>query len=214
MLDEKLVAAYRAERAPRDAYGHTTHWPPARYALGVARATLEHAEVDRRFAALGALMYADVMHPSRVERAYNDFGNARPLVRLVYFEEQDYEPYFDYDCCDGDEPCDCVLDRSTNSHASPRARLNKHNGMDYHVSYDEAYTGRRCRYDQPCRHKCEEAQRVDRDGLQYVRAEYRTAEGNWVEADSLGCVTSRGMESDISELKHAALRGLVYGQSC
>lgn len=189
-LDATLIEQYRRIKAAHLKHGQHT---PAKYALNAAkRAITNKAEADR-FENIGAICYLDDpssrLHDSDdAERAYMDYGNQFPRVRLLLVPDYDADIALDFDCCGTRDypriPCDCEIDRSTNSHATPRARLYKHKGIDYRVSEADAFTGRSCERGQPCKHKCDTAQRIDRDGVSGIVAQVRTALGQWVTVDS------------------------------
>lgn len=190
-LDATLIEQYRRIKAEHLKHGQHT---PARHLLSAARHALTaKAEADR-FARIGAVCYLDdpsssLYDSDDAERSYlEDFNNQFPRVRLLIVPDYDGASPLDFDCCGPDGrpvvPCDCEIDRSTNSHVTPRARLYKRKGADYRVSEADAFTGRSCRYGQPCKHKCDEAQRIDQDGVSGIVAQVRTALGQWITVDS------------------------------
>lgn len=195
-LDPALIQEYRRIQAEYRKHGQRTG---AAYALRYARLALENKATRERFEAIGAICYVESYGKTdrdNLPRAYQDYGNANPRVRLVIAPDDDgWSSALDYECCPDPRTgrpdtgarfaaCDCVIDRSTNSHVNARARLYKHKGTDYRVSEADAFTWRTCRYGQPCKHKCDEAQRIERNGVSGIVAQVRTALGEWVDVDS------------------------------
>ena len=224
-LDPALIQEYRRIQAAHREHGQRSS---AQHTLDAARRALSSKAVRERFERIGAICYSDyggTTTSDKLDRAYQDYGNSNPRIRLVIAPDESMD-VLDYECCpdpDTGRPdtgakwaaCDCVIDRSTNSHITPRARLYKHKGISYRVSESEAFTGRTCRYGQPCKHKCDEAQRIERDGVTGIIAQVRTALGKWIEVDSCwGFVDDDWRDSGYDlDAMEAALDYLDSGQA-
>ena len=199
-IDADTMREYRRLRRPD--WEHSRHgWQsPARIALNNARTRV-------RFSRIGAIYYSTSDRlGAPVERAYQDYGNEHPYVRLLLVPDYDgVAVALDFDCCGEDntgarwQACTCrAVQREIEECSNPRRAQ------------------RSCRYGQPCRHKCDEAQRIDRDGVYGVVAEYRDPDLGWTEADSCwGFVGDDWQEhcADV-DFMDSAMRALVTGPAC
>lgn len=190
-IDADTMREYRRLRRPD--WEHYRHgWQsPARIALNNARTRV-------RFSRIGAIYYSTSDRlGAPVERAYQDYGNEHPDVRLLLVPDYDgVDVALDFDCCGGStgaewSPCTC-----------------------WRVV--EEHDQRLCEYGQPCRHKCDTAQRIDRDGVCGVVAEYRDPDLGWTHADSCwGFVGDDWQDSGYAvDFMDAAMRALVTGPAC
>lgn len=196
-IDADTMREYRRLRRPD--WEHYRHgWQsPARIALNNARTRV-------RFSRIGAIYYSTSDRlGAPVERAYQDYGNEHPYVRLLLVPDYDGGFALDFDCCGEDntgarwQACTCrEVRREIEDYSNPRRAQ------------------RSCSYGQPCRHKCDTAQRIERDGVCGVVAEYRDPDLGWTHADSCWGYVGDDWKSDAVSFMAEAMRALVAGPAC
>lgn len=169
----------------------------------IASHALREARTLTKFARLGAICYANETRVNAtVHTAYQDYGNAYPVVRLVAVPDDDPSAVLDWECgCDDPRnrvqntgPCQCRRD-----------------------AYKREYDRVECRYGQPCRHKCDEARRIEREGLYGIVAEYRDPDLGWTVVDSIyGIVGDDVRDADGYgvDLMDAAITALATRPAC
>jgi hypothetical protein len=147
---------------------------------------LSNAKTRVAFSRIGAICYSNSSRlGADTERAYMDYGNTYPYVRLVLVPDDSFNEVTDFDCCDGNTPCECFY-RYNRSH---------------------------CEYGAECRHKHDEIERANRDGVYGLVAEYRTETG-WELADSVwGFIGEDWKEYEVDAMR-AAMHDYALGQHC
>jgi hypothetical protein len=178
VVTSSLTEAYRKVR-------NNGHNPvPAEQALRAARANIEDAAMRARFDRIGALCYSTTEDARErdIERAYDDMGNVEPRVRLLLIPDYDgASNALDFDCCtscDGDR----IIDHT---HAYGWRKCDHVTRRDPEDVTTISEHRQACEYGQPCKHKCDEARRCEREGVYGLVGQARDSHGQWHTAD--GC---------------------------
>lgn len=185
-IDAETIREYRKLRQPD--YAHYVHgWQsPAHIAL-------RNAQTRVRFGRLGAVCYDDQ------DARWTDSDHNEVRLRIV----PDYDGgmfALDFDCCDG-------MDNAGARWQHCACWRVREYAQDYQ---DNRGAQRLCEYGQPCRHKCDEARRIERDGVYGVVAEYRDADLGWTEADSCwGFIGNDWRDGCEDRLMAAAIHALI-----
>ena len=168
-MDTALIDKVRELKALYAGYGQHTG---TAYALRAARAALAHDAIRARFKAIGEIEHVEY---GRWPRNVPDSPGAD--VRLLIVPDDEYGIGLDFDCCPDPATgrpdtgarwtkCRCVIYREPE---------------DVHDAQDNA---RECQYGQPCGHKCDEAHRIESEGMYGVLSQYRDAAGGWQDTDA------------------------------
>ncbi len=196
MIDQALrdkVKSIKAEYAK-----HGQHTGPA-YALRYARYALTDEANKARFRVLGGTIeHADY---GRAFDSDYELSDGYDLVRvLIVDDESGFDSALDFDCCttlisgtpdkaEAWRKCDCVVGRNPEDVTNVREH------------------SRTCQYGQVCKHKCDEAQRIEREGTYGICAQYRLSDGTWERADECWGYVGDDWEDTISEFIASALDG-------
>lgn len=197
MIDAALLTEYRKMRRPHtEGAASPQRWRPyqtrASEALRYAKAAIEDKQQGARFERIGAWCYTDEPRiDARKQRAYNDYGNDDEIIRarIVLVPDWDAaETALDFDCCGAADTgaawrkCDCVVNRYSGARHIRNPRLRSASPIPELASvYDEDTNRRQCQYGQPCKHKCDQARRIEQSGGYGIVAEARDALGEWHE---------------------------------
>lgn len=179
-MDDKILATYKSLRKPIMGTNDRGMWYQYRNAktcLEVARRKVEDAEKRQRFETIGSIIGLNDPFSRNEERdGYVLHGVAKnPRVKILVVPDTDYD-VTDFDCCttnyhgprvlDGEqwEKCQCVVRRNPEDVTT----LEEHERV--------------CRYNQPCKHKCDEVRRAESGGVNGIVAKAKDYNGEWHEA--------------------------------